>query len=135
MSSFISHLYRPRKSFAKIKPVISVPNLIDIQRKSYDSFLQRDVPVAEKKDSGIQGVFKSVFPIKDFNETASLEFVSYKMEEPKYDVDECLQRGLTYACPLRVVIRLVVLDTTEGAAPGTIRDVKEIPEQKHKKRV
>ncbi|MCB0309042.1 MAG: DNA-directed RNA polymerase subunit beta, partial [Bdellovibrionales bacterium] len=126
MSSFSSHLYRPRKSFANIKPVITVPNLIDIQRRSYESFLQKDVrDEKDRKEVGLHRVFKSVFPIKDFNETASLEYVSYKLEDPKYDVDECLQRGLTYACPLRVIVRLVVWDTSEGAAPGSIRDVKE----------
>ncbi len=125
MPSFVSHLHRPRKSFARIKQIIDVPNLIDIQKRSYESFLQADLPEGERKEIGLQGVFKSVFPIKDFNETASLEFVSFKLDDPKYDVDECLQRGMTYAGPLKVVVRLVVWDTSEGAPPQTIRDVKE----------
>lgn len=125
MSSFASHLHRPRKNFSQIKHVIEVPNLIDIQKKSYENFLQADTPDDQRKDTGLQSVFKSVFPIKDFNETVSLEFVSYKLEDPKYDVDECLQRGMTYAAPVRVVVRLVVWDTTEGAPSGSIRDVKE----------
>ena len=85
-----------------------------------------DVPADERRDVGLQGVFKSVFPIKDFNETCSLEFVSYHLERPKYDVLECTQRGMTYAAPLKVVIRLVVWDRgeEEDAVP-TIRDVKE----------
>src|SRR6266446_2818219 len=122
MASLVSHMHRARKSFAKIKHVIDIPNLIDIQRRSYDNFLQADAAEHERKDIGLQAVFKSVFPIKDFNETASLEFVSYKLETPKYDVDECHQRGMTYACPLKVVVRLVVWDTSEGAAPNSIRD-------------
>ncbi|MCI5072935.1 DNA-directed RNA polymerase subunit beta [bacterium] len=125
MASFVNHLHRPRKNFSKINKVIDVPNLIDIQKRSYERFLQIGVPEDQREDIGLQAVFKSVFPIKDFNETASLEFVSYKLEEPKYDVDECLQRGMTYACPVRVVVRLVVWDTSEGAPPGAIRDVKE----------
>ncbi|MFH1262306.1 MAG: DNA-directed RNA polymerase subunit beta [Pseudomonadota bacterium] len=125
MVSLVNHLHRPRKTFSKIKQVAEVPNLIDVQKRSYDNFLQTDVPEMERKDLGLQAVFKSVFPIKDFNETASLEFVCYKLDAPKYDVDECLQRGMTFACPLKVVVRLVVWDTTEGAAPQSIRDVKE----------
>jgi DNA-directed RNA polymerase subunit beta len=125
MARLVSHMHRTRKNFTRIKSVIDIPNLIDIQRRSYDSFLQADIPENERKEVGLQAVFRSVFPIKDFNETASLEFVSYKLEEPKYDVDECHERGMTYAAPLKVIVRLVVWDTAEGAATQSIRDVKE----------
>jgi DNA-directed RNA polymerase subunit beta len=131
--------FRLRKSFAKISKVIEVPNLIDIQKRSYEAFLQ---PVPEKirmkgelatsdweqtsrDDTGLQGVFKSVFPIRDFNGMSSLEFVSYRLEKPKYDVDECRSRGMTFSAPVKVVIRLVVWDVSEDSDIRTIRDVKE----------
>src|SRR5262249_8819005 len=120
MPMLVSDMHRTRKSFAKIKSVIDIRNLIDILHQSYDNFLQADVPENERKEIGLQAVFRSVFPIKDFNETASLEFVSYKLEQPKYDVDECHERGMTYAAPLKVVVRLVVWDTSENAAPQSI---------------
>lgn len=110
MASVVQKNFRIRNSFGQIKQVIDIPNLIDIQKQSYVQFLQMNVPADERRDVGLQGVFKSVFPIKDFNETCSLEFVSYHLERPKYDVLECTQRGMTYAAPLKVVIRLVVWD-------------------------
>src|ERR671923_1935851 len=113
MASVIQNNFRARKSFAKLKQVIEIPNLIDIQKRSYDKFLQLDIPPEKREDIGLQGVFKSVFPIKDFNETSSLEFVSYHLEKPKYDVDECHQRGMTYSAPIKVVVRLVVWDKDE----------------------
>ncbi len=126
MASVVQKNFRIRNSYGQIEKVIDIPNLIDIQKQSYSSFLQMDVPSDEREDVGLQGVFKSVFPIKDFNETCSLDFVSYHLERPKYDVQECHQRGMTYAAPLKVVIRLVVWDKgeEEGAVPS-IRDVKE----------
>jgi DNA-directed RNA polymerase subunit beta len=126
MASVVQKNFRIRNSYGQIKKIIDIPNLIDIQKQSYLNFLQMDVPAEERTDSGLQGVFKSVFPIKDFNETCSLDFVSYHLERPKYDVEECHQRGMTYAAPLKVVIRLVVWDKgeEEGAIPS-IRDVKE----------
>jgi len=81
------------QSFAKIAKIIDIPNLIDIQKQSYEKFLQKDMPVEQREDLGLQGVFKSVFPIKDFSETSSIEFVSYTLDKPKYDVDECRQRA------------------------------------------
>src|SRR5579875_901652 len=114
---------RLRRSFGKIKTVISLPNLIEIQKRSYEEFLQRDVPPEQRADVGLQAVFKSVFPIKDFNETASLEFVSYELGTPKYDVEECRQRGMTYAAPLRVKIQLVIWDVQNGHR--SIKNVKE----------
>src|SRR5882762_1112166 len=125
MASLIQKNFRARKTFAKLKQVIEIPNLIDIQKRSYDKFLQIDIPIEKREDIGIQGVFKSVFPIKDFSETSSLEFVSYNLEKPKYDVDECRSRGMTYAAPLKVVIRLVVWDVDEETNVRSIRDVKE----------
>ena len=126
MASVVQKNFRVRKSYAQIKQVIDIPNLIDIQKQSYEKFLQMDVPPDEREDIGLQGVFKSVFPIKDFNETCSLEFVSYHLEKPKYDVPECLQRGMTFAAPLKVVIRLVVWDRSEeDGGIQSIRDVKE----------
>src|ERR1700724_3298771 len=96
-----------------------------MQKHSYDKFLQADVAPEKREDVGLQGVFKSVFPIKDFNETSSLEFVSYHLEKPKYDVDECHQRGMTYSAPIKVVVRLVVWDKDEETGAQSIRDVKE----------
>ncbi|MFZ5444086.1 MAG: DNA-directed RNA polymerase subunit beta [Myxococcota bacterium] len=117
--------FRVRKSFAKIAKVIEIPNLINIQKQSYEKFLQADVLPEKREDVGLQAVFKSVFPIKDFNETSSLEFVSYNLEKPKYDVDECRQRGMTFAAPIKVVVRLVVWDKDEETGAQSIRDVKE----------
>ena len=125
MASLIQKNFRARKSFAKLKQVIEIPNLIDIQKRSYDKFLQIDIPIDKREDIGLQGVFKSVFPIKDFSETSSLEFVSYNLEKPKYDVDECRARGMTFAAPIKVVIRLVVWDVNEETGVQSIRDVKE----------
>src|SRR3954454_10627451 len=125
MASLIQKNFRARKTFAKLKQVIDIPNLIDIQKRSYDKFLQIDIPIEKREDIGLQGVFKSVFPIKDFSETSSLEFVSYNLEKPKYDVDECRARGMTFAAPIKVVIRLVVWDVNEETGVQSIRDVKE----------
>ena len=117
--------FRVRKTFAKISKVIEIPNLINIQKQSYEKFLQADVLPEKREDVGLQAVFKSVFPIRDFNETSSLEFVSYNLEKPKYDVDECRQRGMTFAAPIKVVVRLVVWDKDEETGAQSIRDVKE----------
>src|SRR5246500_3619880 len=114
---------RLRRSFGKIKKIIDIPNLIEIQKRSYDEFLQSGVPTEQRTDTGLQAVFKSVFPIKDFNETASLEFVSYELGQPKYDVEECHQRGMTYAAPLKVKIQLVIWDVEGGRR--SIKNVKE----------
>ena len=116
---------RMRRGFSKIANVVDIPNLIDIQNRSFDRFLQADVDPQKREDVGLQSVFKGVFPIRDFNETASLEFVSYVLEKPKYDVQECLQRGMTYASPIKVTVRLIVWDNAEKGATQNIRDVKE----------
>src|SRR6187549_1264706 len=123
-SPVIQNNFRARKTFAKIAKIIDIPNLIDIQKQSYEKFLQKDVPLDKREDVGLQGVFKSVFPIKDFSETSSLEFVSYNLEKPKYDVDECRQRGMTFAAPIKVTTQLMVYDTREGGE-RIVRDIKE----------
>ena len=117
--------FRVRRNFGKINKIAEIPNLIAIQKTSYDKFLQVEVAPEKREDTGLHGVFKSVFPIKDFNETSSLEFVSYHLEKPKYDVDECHQRGMTYSAPIKVVVRLVVWDKDEETGAQSIRDVKE----------
>ncbi|MCC6278795.1 MAG: DNA-directed RNA polymerase subunit beta [Oligoflexia bacterium] len=116
---------RIRRSFAKNRQVIEIPNLIELQKRSYEEFMQRDVDPDKRDSIGLHSVFKSVFPINDFNNTASLEFVSYALEAPKYDVDECRQRGMTYAAPIKVTLRLIVFDVDEQAQTRSIRDVKE----------
>ena len=116
---------RIRKSFGRIPEVAPMPNLIEVQKSSYDHFLQMDVPPEQRAPVGLQEVFKSVFPIKDFSERAQLEFVRYELEEPKYDVDECQQRGITFAAPLKVTLRLVVWDVDEDTGSRSIRDIKE----------
>ncbi len=125
MPASVQNNFRTRKSYAKIQKIIDIPNLINIQKQSYEKFLQADVAPDKREDVGLQGVFKSVFPIRDFNETSSLEFVSYNLERPKYDVDECHQRGMTYSAPIKVVVRLVVWDKDEETGAQSIRDVKE----------
>ncbi|OIP43390.1 MAG: DNA-directed RNA polymerase subunit beta [Deltaproteobacteria bacterium CG2_30_63_29] len=124
MASVIQSNYRARRSFAAINPVVDTPNLIDIQCRSYEEFLQADTPPDEREDRGLQGVFRSVFPISDFNETSSLQFVSYALEKPKYDVQECHARGMTFEAPIKVEIRLIVWDKDEQGVKS-IRDIKE----------
>src|SRR3989338_5947922 len=116
---------RFRKDFSKIKRAIELPNLIETQKKSFENFLQAGVVSEQRLDIGLQGVFKGVFPIKDYNQTASLEFISYHLGAPRYDVQECRSRGMTYAAPMRVLVRLVVWNTDEETGSQTIRDVKE----------
>ena len=116
---------RIRKSFGRIREVSQMPNLIEVQKNSYDKFLQADADLETRTKSGLQEVFKSVFPIKDFSERATLEFESYELEQPKYDVEECQQRGMTFAAPLRVTLRLVVWDVDEDTGARSIRDIKE----------
>ncbi len=116
---------RVRKYFGRLQAATEMPNLIEVQRTSYEQFLQRETPKNERPDLGLQEVFKSVFPIKDFSERGTLEFVAYEFEDPKYDVEECQQRGMTYAAPLKVTLRLVVWDIDEETGARSIRDVKE----------
>lgn len=116
---------RVRKSFGRIPTVAPMPNLIEVQKSSYSQFLQLGVPASKRTDTGLQEVLKSVFPIKDFSGRGELEFVRYELDEPKYDVDECIQRGMTYSAPLRVTLRLVVWDIDEDTGARSIRDIKE----------
>jgi DNA-directed RNA polymerase subunit beta len=125
MTSLASSFSRPRKRFEKLKPSIDIPYLIELQRNSYESFLQADILPDDRKNVGLDAVFKSVFPIIGYNETASVEYVGYSFEEPKYNVDECRQRGMSYSAPLKVVIRLVVWDIDKDSGVKSIRDVKE----------
>ena len=114
-----------RKSFAKRQDIVDIPDLVELPKKSYSTFLQKDVPPENREERGLQTVFKSVFPIKDFNEDASLEFVEYRLGEPKYDMDECIQKGLTYAAAVTLKVRLVVWDRDEETGTQSIRDIKE----------
>src|ERR1700676_378622 len=116
---------RIRKNFGRIPEVAPMPNLIEVQRSSYDHFLQMGTPAELRGNVGLQEVFKSVFPIRDFSERAQLEFVRYELETPKYDVDECRQRGITFAAPLKVTLRLVVWDVDEDTGSRPIRDIKD----------
>jgi DNA-directed RNA polymerase subunit beta len=125
MASVIPVYRRCRKNFSKIKEVLEISNLIEIQKKSYDQFLQVDLEPEKRESLGLQGVFKTVFPIKDFYESASLEFVNYRLTEPKYDVEECLLRGMTFAAPIKVTIRLVVWDVNPETEAKNIKAVKE----------
>jgi DNA-directed RNA polymerase subunit beta len=116
---------RFREDFSKVKQISPIPSLIEIQQKSFAAFLQADKSPDEREDVGLQGVFKSVFPIRGFNQTASLEFVSYAIDPPRYDEEECRNRGMTFAAPMRVLVRLVVWDVDETTGAQSIRDVKE----------
>jgi DNA-directed RNA polymerase subunit beta len=116
---------RVRKFFGKIQEVAEMPNLIEVQKASYDQFLLVKEPVGGRPDEGLQAVFKSVFPISDFSNTSMLEFVKYEFEAPKYDVDECRQRGMTYAAPLKVTLRLIVFDIDEETGAKSVKDIKE----------
>jgi DNA-directed RNA polymerase subunit beta len=116
---------RVRKFFGSIKEVATMPNLIEVQKASYDQFLLVDEPEGGRPDEGLQSVFKSVFPVSDFQNKALLEFVRYEFEAPKYDVDECRQRGITFAAPLKVTLRLIVFDVDEDTGAKSIKDIKE----------
>ena len=116
---------RIRKSFGRIPEAIEMPNLIEVQRESYEHFLQMHTPADKRTDDGLGGVFKSVFPISDFSERATLEYVSYEFETPKFDVEECVQRDLTYQAPLKVRLQLVVFDVDEDTGARSVKEVKE----------
>jgi DNA-directed RNA polymerase subunit beta len=118
---------RIRRNFGRIPEITPMPNLIDVQRASYEGFLQMNVQPDSRLHAGLQEVFKSVFPIDDFAGRGRLEFVYYELEEPKYDVEECIQRGMTYAAPLKVILRLIVWDVDEDTGARSIRDIKEQP--------
>ncbi|MCB0345615.1 MAG: DNA-directed RNA polymerase subunit beta, partial [Bdellovibrionales bacterium] len=124
MGSKVTERLRLRRDYSKLQKAQEVPNLINIQRESYEHFLQTNRPIDKREDLGLQAVFKSVFPIRDYNDTASLEYVSYNLGDPKYDVLECHERGMTWAAPLKVTIQLVLWDTSPDGA-RQIRDIKE----------
>src|SRR6516225_3060770 len=114
-----------RKSFGRVPEVAPMPNLIEVQKSSYDHFLQMGAVPEQRAAVGLQEVFKSVFPIRDFSDRAQLEFVRYELEASKYEVDECQQRGITFAAPLKVTLRLVVWDVDDDTGSRSIRDIKE----------
>ncbi|MHB2168158.1 DNA-directed RNA polymerase subunit beta [Alsobacter sp. R-9] len=116
---------RVRKFFGHIREVAEMPNLIEVQKASYDQFLQVDEPKGGRPDEGLQSVFKSVFPISDFSGSSLLEFVKFTFEPPKYDVDECRQRGMTFAAPLKVTLRLIVFDVDADTGAKSVKDIKE----------
>ncbi|MFC1867009.1 DNA-directed RNA polymerase subunit beta, partial [Thermodesulfobacteriota bacterium] len=125
MQEMDGSIHRIRRNFGKIGKTFDIPNMIDVQKQSYGRFLQKDVSPEERKDIGIQGPFKGVFPISDFSGTSSLEFVKYTFEEAKYDENECLNKGMTYDAPLRLTARLLVFDTDVANGAKSIRDIKE----------
>src|SRR5438477_7966507 len=116
---------RLRKRFGKIAEIAEMPNLIEVQRTSYDQFLQLEKPGEGRKDEGLESVFRQVFPIRDFSESSLLEYVDYHFEEPKYDVEECQQRSMTYAAPLKVTLRLIVFDVDQETAAKSVKDIKK----------
>ena len=124
MASKVQSNFRHRKNLGQIESVVDIPNLIDIQKSSYDKFLQSELGPRDRREIGLEEVFRSVFPIKDFDGTSELVYVSYNLEKPKYDVDECRQRGMTFAAPIKVTTQLMVYDTREGGE-RIVRDIKE----------
>jgi len=122
MAGTIQCGHRGRKDFGKIPSIVEIPNLIEVQKRSYEGFLQKDVPAERREEFGLQAVFKSVFPIADYNDNALLEFDSYHFGEPKYTVEECHDRGMTFAIPLKVTLRLVIFDHDKEAKTRTIRE-------------
>ncbi|MCU0579089.1 MAG: DNA-directed RNA polymerase subunit beta, partial [Desulfobacterota bacterium] len=116
---------RFRKNFGHIEKIIDIPNLMDMQKQSYERFLQVNADPDRRENTGLQGVFKSVFPIRDFSGLSSLEFVRYSFGEVKYDEADCLQRGMTYEVPMKITVRLIVYDLDKDTGSQTIRDIKE----------
>ncbi len=116
---------RERLDFSRIPAIMEMPDLIEVQRKSYDTFLQTGTPADQLLDTGLQSVFTSVFPIWDYNEVSSLEFVSYSLLEPKYNVRECQERGMTFAVPLKVTLRLVMREQDVETGVKKVKDIRE----------
>src|SRR5664279_3856061 len=125
MASKVQSNFRHRMNLGRVESIVEIPNLIDIQKSSYDKFLQSDTSPRERKEIGLEEVFRSVFPIKDFDGTSELVYVSYNLEKPKYDVDECRQRGMTFAAPIKVTTQLMVYEVREGGTDRVVRDIKE----------
>ncbi len=120
-----SPYFRPRKNFTKVKAVLEIPHLIEIQKKSYEKFLQSHIPHEQREDVGLQSVFRSVFPVQDYEGLASVQFVHYTLENPKYTVPECRSKGITYSAPVKVMVRLVIHDIHPETQVKTIRGFKE----------
>ena len=116
---------RVRRNFGKIDSVIDMPSLIEVQTGSYSSFINNVDAYGQHCEFGLEEVFKSIFPIKDFSGNGELEFVKYELEEPKYDVDECIKRDMTYAAPIKATLRLVVWDIDEVTGAKSVHDIKE----------
>ena len=116
---------RIRKSFQRIENIAEMPNLIEVQKLSYDLFLQKNTSHENRLNKGLENVFKGVFPIHDYSESSTIEYISYSFDEPKFDTSECIQRSLTYAAPLKVTLRLIVYDLDEENETKSIKDVKE----------
>jgi DNA-directed RNA polymerase subunit beta len=125
MNNLLANNFCFRLSYAKTPPVVEVENLIEVQKASYEQFLQRNVESGDRETIGLQAVFKSVFPIQDFSNRASLQFVNYDLEQPKYDVDECRERGMTFSAPLKVTVRLIVWDVDPDTDARTVSNIKE----------
>ncbi|PPR42567.1 MAG: DNA-directed RNA polymerase subunit beta, partial [Alphaproteobacteria bacterium MarineAlpha5_Bin11] len=116
---------RIRRSFGKIKNVTTLPNLIEVQKRSFDNFLQLGVEPTERLDHGLHDVFKTVFPVNDYTERATVDYISYDFGQPKYDVTECSHRGMTFGVPLKATFRLTVWDLNEELGTKSVRDIKE----------
>ena len=116
---------RIRKSFGKIKNVTTLPNLIEIQKRSFDNFLQLGAEPSKRLDHGLHDVFKTVFPVDDYTERATVEYVSYDFGQPKYDVMECSQRGMTFSVPLKCIFKLIVWDIDLETGIKSVRDIKQ----------
>jgi DNA-directed RNA polymerase subunit beta len=127
MTKLLANNYRFRRTYLKFPEVVNIGNLIEIQRRSYDLFLQPECDPADRENVGLQGVFNSVFPIEDFSGRASLQFVCFELEQPKYDVDECRERGMTFSAPIKVTVRLVVWNIDDEKGTRTIANIKEQP--------
>jgi len=125
MKKSFTQKHNIRKSFGKIPDLVDMPNLLEIQKNSYDLFLQKDVKPEDREDIGLQAVFNKVFPITDFSGIAELRFVKYELEDPRYDVDECIQRGGTYGSLLKVTLNLIVREVDEETGVSSVKDIKE----------
>ena len=125
MPANLANRHRIRHSFGKINSPINVPHLLQIQLDSYEKFLQRDIQPDQRKNEGLEAVFRSVFPISDFSGSSTLEYVHYRLGEPKYSVEDCRIRGVTYAVPIRAALRLIIWEKDEPSDVRHIRDIKE----------
>ena len=125
MPSTLENRHRIRRSFGKLSAPIKVPHLLKVQLESFERFLQRDVPPDQRADKGLEAVFRSVFPVSDFSGSSTLEYVHYRLGDPKYSVEECRVRGVTFACPVRAALRLIVWEKETESDLKHIRDIKE----------